>query len=177
MKGMVTLIRGKPFTGKTEIAESLAEQLKERGLKTVIVDQENVRNSLFPEIGYSKESWIKIVERLVTFITLLTKAGMNVILTTTAPTKDFVQKFRECCETFLEVFLDAPPDRQKDIDSTLEEIENYFEESDFPDIIISSEKQTGEIVRKIEELGYIDSYDKKEEEEIKKRLENLGYID
>ena len=33
MKGMVILIRGKPFTGKTEIAEELGKKLKERGFQ------------------------------------------------------------------------------------------------------------------------------------------------
>lgn len=42
---------------------------------------------------------------------------------------------------------------------------------------ITSVEQIDEIMRRFEELGYIDVYDSNEEEEIKRRLQDLGYID
>lgn len=179
MKGMVILIRGLPFSGKTKVAEKLKEEFEKRGISLIITDQENLRKLLYPEIEYSQENWEKMIERLNTITGILTKAGLNVIITTTAPKKEFIQTFREKNENFFEIFLDVSNEicKQKDNESLFPDVEKLFEASDFPDVKITDVNKIDEIIQKFEELGYSDVYESEEEEEIKKRLQNLGYID
>lgn len=179
MNGMVILIRGLPFSGKTKVAEKLKEELKKKEIHVIIIDQETIRKSLFPEIDYSYDNWNKIIERLNIITGILTKEGLNIIITTTVPKKEFVQIVREKNESFFEVFLALPSDvcKEKDTEEIFPDVEKSFEPSDFPDVKITSIEQVDDIIRRFEELGYIDVYDSDEEEEIKKRLQNLGYID
>ena len=179
MKGMVILIRGLPFSGKTKVAEKMNEELLKKGILTVIIDQETLRKSLFPEIDYSEDNWKTIMERLNSLIAILVQGGQNVIITTTVPKKEFLQTFRENNECFFEVFLNVPPDlcQEKDNESILPDVVKAFEPSRFPDVMITSVDQINEIIERFEELGYTDTYESEEEEEIKKRLQNLGYID
>ena len=53
-QGFVVWLTGLPASGKTTIARGLEAELRGRGLRVEVLDGDDVRRSLSPELGFSK---------------------------------------------------------------------------------------------------------------------------
>jgi adenylyl-sulfate kinase len=171
--GFTLWLTGLSGAGKTTIAVSLAERLRERGLKIERLDGDIVRQSLTRDLGFSKEDRDKNIER-VTFVSkLLSRNGVGVIASFISPyqaTRDYVR-----AETthFIEVFVSAPLEVCADRDvkglyakAFAGEIPNFTGVSDpyeapvAPEITVHTERETVEesvdiITDYLERQGYI----------------------
>jgi len=100
-KGVTVWFTGLPCSGKTVVADGVAERLREKGYKVERLDGDIVRQSLTSDLGFSKEDRDENIKRVTFVAKLLTRNGV-IVLTS------FVSPYRER--------------RQKKVDSIKEEI-------------------------------------------------------
>ena len=88
MKAFTLWLTGLSGSGKTTIADKLAERLREEGKKIVIIDADVIRKEVLPELGYSDEERHKIRQTIANVCHLLTKNGIINIASAIAATKE-----------------------------------------------------------------------------------------
>ncbi len=76
-KGFTIWFTGLSGAGKSTIAEMLYHELKARGLKTEILDGDEVRKNLSKGLGFSKEDRDTNVARIAYVANLLTRNGVT----------------------------------------------------------------------------------------------------
>ena len=107
-QGCVIWLTGLPSAGKTTIAVALASQLRERGLPVEVLDGDEVRRALSPDLGFSAEERQQHNRRVVYVSKLLSRNGVITIVPLISPyrgTRDLAR-----CELgrFLEVYVKCP---------------------------------------------------------------------
>ncbi|NVM56430.1 MAG: adenylyl-sulfate kinase, partial [Candidatus Helarchaeota archaeon] len=84
-QGFTLWLTGLPCSGKTSVADLVAKELKQRGLKVERLDGDIVRKSLTKDLGFSKEDRFKNIERVTFVAKLLTRNGVIVIASFVSP--------------------------------------------------------------------------------------------
>ncbi len=108
--GWAIWITGRPGSGKTTLAERVAEAVAARGIPVKVLDLATMRRFLLHEEPAS-ESRQEIVHRaLIHTAKLLTEAGVAVIVDATAPRRVWREAARELIPCFAEVQLVCPPE-------------------------------------------------------------------
>ena len=106
----VIWLTGLSGSGKSTIANALEKELYNRGIRTYILDGDNIRHGLNKDLGFSEADRIENIRRIGEVTKLMVDAGIVVITS-------FISPFREERETarslfnkneFLEVFVDVP---------------------------------------------------------------------
>jgi adenylylsulfate kinase len=106
--GWAIWITGRPGSGKTTLAERVAEALALRDVRVRVLDLAAARRLLLPDRRGS-EAEQEIVHRALAYTAkLLTEAGVAVILDATAPRRAWRQAARELIPCFAEVQLVCP---------------------------------------------------------------------
>ncbi len=106
--GWAIWITGRPGSGKTTLAERVAEAVAARGTVVKVLDLGTVRRFLLAE-GPASESQQAIACRALAFAAkLLTEAGVAVIVDATAPRRAWRGVARELIPCFAEVQLVCP---------------------------------------------------------------------
>jgi adenylylsulfate kinase len=154
-KGFTVWFTGLPCSGKTTLANALAEDLKNIGMNVERLDGDIVRKSLTKDLGFSKEDRKMNIERVTFVAKLLTRNGVAVLCTFVSPYNDIRRNSREEIGEFILVYVKASPEicAERDVKgmwakAKAGEIENFtgyddpFEEPDDSDIIIYTEKET-----------------------------------
>ena len=107
-KGFVLWFTGLPCSGKTTVADEIAEKLKARGMKVERLDGDIVRQSLTRDLGFSKEDRDKNIERVTFVAKLLSRNGVAVLASFISPYRAVRQKVCEETTNFVEVFVEVP---------------------------------------------------------------------
>jgi adenylyl-sulfate kinase len=199
-KGFTVWFTGLSGSGKTILAMKLEEVLRTRGLKVERLDGDIVRQSLTRDLGFSKEDRDMNIERVTFVAKLLTRNGVAVLCSFISPYRQRRAKSRAEIGNFVEVYCQASLDAlvERDVKGLYKkalagEIQNFtgvsdpYEKPENPEVVVETDKETVEeslsqIVRKLEELGYVpsietgDVYSAGEEEEVEERLRALGYL-
>ena len=103
-------ITGRPGSGKTTLAERVAEALAARDVRVRVLDLAAARRVLLPDPPGS-EAEQEIAHRALAYTAkLLTEAGVAVILDATGPRRAWRQAARELIPCFAEVQLVCPVD-------------------------------------------------------------------
>lgn len=161
-KGFTLWFTGLPCSGKTTIADVLAKDLKERGMKVERLDGDIVRKSLTRDLGFSKEDRQMNIER-VTFVSkLLTRNGVAVLCTFVSPYNVIRRESRKEIGEYILVYVKASPEEcaERDVKgmwakAKAGEIKNFtgyddpFEEPDNAQIVVDTEKETVEESKQI----------------------------
>ncbi len=107
--GWAIWITGRPGSGKTTLAERVAEALAARGTCVKVLALATVHRFLLSEEPAATESQQEIVHRALAYLAkLLTEAGVAVILDATAPRRVWREAARELIPRFAEVQLVCP---------------------------------------------------------------------
>jgi len=191
---------GLPCSGKTTVADALAEKLKERGMNVERLDGDIVRKSLTRDLGFSKEDRDLNIERITFVSKLLSRNNVATLVTFVSPYIAARDTARKECTNFVEVFVDAPVGtcEERDVKGMYKKaregiiknftgIDDPYEEPPNPELVLETHKETLEesvniSIAKLEELDLIapinesEEYSKDDEEKIKERLESLGYL-
>jgi adenylylsulfate kinase len=85
--GLVIWITGIPASGKTTTARVLRDQLRRRGLKVEILDGDEIRENMSPELGFSKEDRELNAKRVTYISRLLSRNGITTIVALVSPFK------------------------------------------------------------------------------------------
>ena len=94
-------------SGKSTIAEMLYHELKARGMKTEILDGDEVRKNLSKGLGFSKEDRDTNIMRIGFVANLLTRNGVATICCPISPYKETRDACRAEIGEFVEVHVDA----------------------------------------------------------------------
>ncbi len=96
-------------SGKSTIANLVERQLYDRGVRTFLLDGDNVRHGLNRDLGFTDEDRVENVRRVGEVAKLFTEAGMIVLCSFISPFRAERRMVRELMVEgeFIEVFVDT----------------------------------------------------------------------
>jgi adenylyl-sulfate kinase len=172
-QGFVVWLTGLPGSGKTTIAQKLLRELKARNLKVELFDGDEVRRNLSKGLGFSKEDRDTHNKRIIYVCKLLTRNGVNAIVSLISPYRSTRAYARENLPKFVEVYLKCSIEECIKRDpkglykkalageiTNMTGIQDPYEEPLNPEVLLdtehdSSKNNVAKVIRKLEELGYI----------------------
>jgi len=173
-KGFTAWFTGLPCSGKTTVADAVADRLKEKGYRVERLDGDIVRKGLTSDLGFSKEDRNENIKRVTFVAKLLTRNGVAVLATFVSPYRARRAQSREEIGEFIEVFTRTPVDIciERDVKGMYKkalagEISNFtgvddpYEEPENPELILDTDKESIEesvekVLGKLVDLGYIE---------------------
>ena len=109
-KSKILWLTGLSGSGKSTIANELEKKLYERGIRTYVLDGDNVRHGLNKDLGFTDADRVENIRRIGEVAKLMVDAGLVVITAFISPfaaeramVKEMFSK-----EEFKEVFIDVP---------------------------------------------------------------------
>lgn len=172
-QGCCAWFTGLPCSGKTTVADLVAEELKRRGLKVERLDGDIVRQSLTRDLGFSKEDRDKNIERVTFVAKLLSRNGVAVLVSFVSPYIKARDNARKETTNFVEIFVDCPVEvcEQRDVKGMYKKarageindftgVDDPYEAPLHPEIVLKVAENTPEqcrdtVLHKLEEFGYI----------------------
>lgn len=177
-------LTGLSGSGKSTIANELELELEKMGVKSYVLDGDNIRTGLNKDLGFSDDDRKENIRRIAEVAKLFSDSGT---LTITAFISPFIQEREKAKEiigadNFIEVYVNASLEicEKRDVKGLYKkaragEIKNFtgidsiYEEPIRPDLIVDSGKSTihtcvSKILFILESKGLIESYDNTEEE-------------
>ena len=174
-QGFTVWFTGLSGSGKSTIAEMLFHELRARGLKTEILDGDEVRKNLSKGLGFSKEDRDTNIMRIGFVANLLTRNGVATICCPISPYKETRDACREQIGEFVEVYVHAPVDEiaaHRDPKGLYKKalageitgftgVDDPYEAPEDPEIRVdtmsqSPEESLGFVLGRLKELGRID---------------------
>ena len=109
-KPAVLWFTGLSGSGKSTIANLVERQLYERGVRTFLLDGDNVRHGLNRDLGFADADRVENVRRVGEVAKLFTEAGMVVLCSFISPFNAERRVVRELLPEgdFIEIFVDTP---------------------------------------------------------------------
>ena len=109
-KPAVLWFTGLSGSGKSTIANLVERQLYDRGVRTFLLDGDNVRHGLNRDLGFTDAERVENIRRVGEVAKLFVEAGSIVLCSFISPFRDERRMVREMFapEEFLEVFIDTP---------------------------------------------------------------------
>ena len=118
-KGATVLLTGLSGSGKSTIAVDLEKRLAERGVRTYILDGDNIRHGLNKNLGFSPEDRTENIRRIGEVAKLFTDAGVVAITAFISPYRADRDQVRGLMKPgdFIEILVDCPVDvcEQRDV--------------------------------------------------------------
>ena len=199
-KGFTLWFTGLRSAGKSTLAQLVATRLRARGRGVEVLDGDVVRTHLSKGLGFSKEDRDENIRRIGFVCGLLSRHGVAAIAAAISPYRAIRDEVRASIGNFVEVYVKASVEAcaQRDVKGLYKkalagEIKNFtgvndpYEPPLNPELTVETEKESPEksalrILRKLEELGYLEAsaepaYTPEEEARIRERLVRLGYLD
>ena len=174
-KGFTVWFTGLSGAGKSTIAEMLYHEFQARGLKTEILDGDEVRKNLSKGLGFSKEDRDANIMRIGYVANLLTRNGVATICCPISPYKQTRDANRELIGEFVEVYVYATIEElaehrdpkglyKKALAGEIEHftgIDDPYEAPENPELVVDTmveepQASLGHVLDKLVELGYID---------------------
>jgi len=172
-KGFTLWFTGLVCSGKSILADAVANHLKARGMKVERLDGDIVRKSLTRDLGFSDDDRRMNIERITFVAKLLTRNKVAVLASFISPFNDIRDYSRKEIGAYILVYVKCPIEvcEQRDvkgmyIKARAGEIKQFtgidspFEEPDNADIVVETNKQTIEeskiiVLDALEEMGYL----------------------
>jgi len=172
-KGFTLWFTGLACSGKSVLADAVADDLKDRGMKVERLDGDIVRKSLTRDLGFSDEDRRMNIERITFVAKLLTRNGVAVLASFISPFNDIRRYSREEIGDYILVYVKCALEEceRRDVKGMYVKaragkikeftgIDSPFEEPDKADIIVETDNQTVEeskkiILNSLKKMGYI----------------------
>ena len=108
--GHVYWFTGLSGSGKSTIANAFESALHERGVRTYLLDGDNIRHGLNRDLGFSDADRVENIRRIAEVASLMADAGLVVLTAFISPFRQDRQMARELMGDgdFTEVFVDTP---------------------------------------------------------------------
>jgi len=109
-RGCVLWFTGLSGSGKSTLANALDVELHQRGVKTVLLDGDNVRHGLCGDLGFSAEDRHENLRRVAEVAKLMADAGLVVLTAFVSPFRSDRDRARHIVgdERFAEIYVDCP---------------------------------------------------------------------
>ena len=172
-KGVTLWFTGLPCSGKSAIADKLADMLRERGYRVERLDGDIVRQSLTRDLGFSRADRDENIRRVTFVAKLLTRNDVFVLTSFISPYRDIRAESRGEIGSFVEIYTKCPLEKcmerdikgmyKKAIEGKIKEftgISDPYEEPENPEILLETDKETLEestlkVLAYIKERGYL----------------------
>lgn len=202
MQGFVVWLTGLQGAGKSTIAAQVAASLRERGILVEVLDGDEVRANLSPNLGYGPEARDENTRRIAYVAKLLARNGVVTLCPVVAPERRHRDRARASVARFCEVYVTAPMSvleardpkglyakaKRGEIDD-LVGVHQPYEEPLHAELVLDSSKEDAQasaarLVRWIEDAGWVpgaperedEAYEREDESVVVRRLEALGYL-
>lgn len=174
-KSAVVWFTGLPGSGKSTLACRLEEKLFRKGIRTFVIDGDNVRTGLNRDLGFSAPDREENIRRIGEVAKLFVEAGVMVLTAFISPYRKDRESVRKLVgmDEFIEVYVKCPLSvcEQRDVKGHYKMarqgilkhftgIDDPYEEPDRPERVIETDRMTvdngvAHIIRYLEEKGYI----------------------
>lgn len=172
-KGFTLWFTGLPCSGKSALANSVAEDLRKRGMQVEKLDGDIVRKSLTRDLGFSKEDRNMNIERVTFVAKLLTRNRVAVLASFISPYNKIREYSRKEIGDYILVYVKCSLEECESRDTKgmyakarLGEIKDFtgidhpYEKPLNPDIIVETDKQEVEesreiVLKALDEMGYL----------------------
>jgi adenylyl-sulfate kinase len=154
-KGFVLWFTGLPCSGKTTVADIVAEKLKGLDMKVERLDGDIVRKSLTRDLGFSKEDRDKNIERVTFVAMMLSRNGVAVLPAFVSPYIGARENARNTTTNFIEVYVKCSVEEceKRDVKGMYKKaregiikdftgVDDPYEEPPNPEIVLESDKET-----------------------------------
>jgi adenylylsulfate kinase len=173
-KGVTVWLTGLPCSGKTTIADGVAEKLRGKGYRVERLDGDTVRRSLTSDLGFSKEDRDENIKRVTFVAKLLTRNGVVVLATFVSPYRERRRKSREEIGEFMEVYVRCSIEEcmRRDVKGMYRKalageitgftgVDDPYEEPQSPELVLDTDSETVEesvekVLKEMASLGYIE---------------------
>ncbi len=174
-KGFTVWFTGLSGAGKSTIAEMLYHEFQDRGLKTEILDGDEVRKNLSKGLGFSKEDRDTNIMRIGFVANLLTRNGVATICCPISPYKETRDACRALIGEFVEIYVYATVEEiasHRDPKGLYKKalageitgftgVDDPYEAPEHPELVVDTEAQTPEeslqsVLDRLTELGYLE---------------------
>lgn len=166
-KGFTLWFTGLPCSGKSAVADRVAEILRAHNLKVERLDGDVVRKSLCRDLGFSKKDRDENIRRVAFVAKLLTRNGVAVLTSFISPYREIRDEARREIGEFIEVYVKCPLEvcmsrdvkgmYKKAIRGEIKEftgISDPYEEPVNPELVLETDRETlDESARKV--LDYL----------------------
>jgi len=199
-RGFTLWFTGLPCSGKSTLAQLVAQEIERRGRGVEILDGDVVRTHLTKGLGFSREDRDENIRRIGFVCRLLSKHGAVAIAAAISPYRAVRDEVRATIENFVEVYVNTPLEVCIERDTRgmykkaqMGEIKNFtgiddpYEPPLNPELVIETAKETPaqsatRVLAKLEEVGLLEPpgepvYTLEQAEKIRARLAQLGYIE
>ena len=156
-KGFTLWFTGLPCSGKTVLADVVADELKKKGMKVERLDGDIVRKSLTRDLGFTEEDRNMNIERVTFVAKLLSRNGVAVLASFVSPYNKIRAYSRREIEGYILVYVKCSLEEceKRDVKGMYTKarageikdftgIDHPFEDPDNPDIIVETDKQSVE---------------------------------
>jgi len=172
-KGVTLWFTGLPCSGKSAIADVVADKLKAQGLRAERLDGDIVRQDLTRDLGFSKADRDENIRRVTFVAKLLARNGVAVLVSFISPYREMRDRARQQISNFVEIYVKCPVEvcakrdvkgmYQKAMRGEIKEftgVNDPYEEPLRPELILETDKETldqsvEKAMAKIKELGYL----------------------
>lgn len=173
MRGFTIWITGPSGAGKTALANALADKLREMGFKAEVLDGDEIRRTLYPELGFTKEAREMHNRIVIHMAKLLSRNGVIAIVSLISPFKAVREYARRQIGDFIEVYINAPLEvriardpkglyikAMKGEVKDLTGFDGIYEEPENPDVKLDSSKMSIEdevtaVLERAREMGFL----------------------
>ncbi|MCX8161133.1 MAG: adenylyl-sulfate kinase [Candidatus Saccharicenans sp.] len=175
-RGFTLWFTGLPCSGKSAVADRVAEVLRAHNLKVERLDGDVVRQSLCRDLGFSKKDRDENIRRVAFVAKLLTRNGVAVLTSFISPYREIRDEARREIGEFIEVYVKCPLEvcmsrdvkgmYQKAIRGEIKEftgISDPYEEPVNPELVLETDRESlEESARKVldylKKSGYLDDH-------------------
>ncbi|MDY0231150.1 MAG: adenylyl-sulfate kinase [Candidatus Saccharicenans sp.] len=173
-KGFTIWFTGLPCSGKSAIADRVAEILREHNLKVERLDGDVVRKSLCRDLGFSREDRNENIRRVTFVAKLLTRNGVAVLTSFISPYREIRDEARREIGDFIEVYTKCPLEvciardvkgmYQKALRGEIKEftgVSDPYEEPLNPELVLETDQESLDesaqrIIDFLKKTGYLD---------------------
>jgi adenylyl-sulfate kinase len=174
-KGFTVWFTGLSGSGKSTIAEMLYHEFQARGMKTEILDGDEVRKNLSKGLGFSKEDRDTNILRIGYVANLLTRNGVATICCPISPYKETRDANRALIGEFVEIYVHATVEEiaaHRDPKGLYKKalageitgftgVDDPYEVPEHPELVVDTLTETPEeslqrVLTRLKELGYIE---------------------
>ena len=144
-------LTGLSGAGKTTIARALGTELEGRGVRLEILDGDEIRSIVSPDLGFSRADRDLQVRRIGYIAQLLTRNGVAVAVSAISPYRDSRAEALSLSDRSFEIFVRAPLEVLFDRDtkglyakaakgeiSGLTGVDDPYEAPDSPDLVLDT---------------------------------------
>ncbi|WP_304137191.1 adenylyl-sulfate kinase [Mesonia mobilis] len=144
-------------SGKSTLANQVEVALHEQGLRTYVLDGDNIRRGLNTDLDFTPEGRKENLRRIAEAAKLFIDAGVITLAAFISPLQKDREKIKQIVgkENFIEIYVKASVEacEKRDVKGLYQkarngEIKNFtgisapYEEPENPDVIVNSEKET-----------------------------------